>query len=53
MYPYYVIRVLGGVLYLSGALIMVYNFWMTVTRGEQEEAVASPAPAAAVPAAAA
>jgi cytochrome c oxidase cbb3-type subunit 1 len=52
MYPYYVIRVMGGVLYLAGALIMVWNVWMTVTRGEQEEAVASPAPAAAVTAAA-
>ncbi|MCZ8150276.1 MAG: cbb3-type cytochrome c oxidase subunit I, partial [Roseomonas sp.] len=53
MYPYYAIRVLGGLLYLSGALIMVYNLWMTVTRGEQAEAVAAPAPVAAVPAAAA
>jgi cytochrome c oxidase cbb3-type subunit 1 len=29
MHPYYLIRLLGGVLYLSGALIMVYNVWMT------------------------
>ena len=53
MYPYYAIRVLGGLLYLGGALIMVYNLWMTVTRGEQAEAAAAPAPVAAVPAAAA
>jgi cytochrome c oxidase cbb3-type subunit 1 len=26
----YVVRGLGGVLYLSGALIMCYNLWMTV-----------------------
>ena len=30
MKPYYVIRVLGGLLYLIGALIMVYNVWMTI-----------------------
>jgi cytochrome c oxidase cbb3-type subunit 1 len=35
--------VLGGLMYLSGALIMVYNLWMTVTRGEQEEPAAVPA----------
>jgi cytochrome c oxidase cbb3-type subunit I len=33
MHPYYIIRLLGGVLYLSGALIMVYNLWMTVKKG--------------------
>jgi cytochrome c oxidase cbb3-type subunit I/II len=30
MHPYYVIRALGGGLFLLGALIMVYNLWMTV-----------------------
>jgi cytochrome c oxidase cbb3-type subunit 1 len=25
-----VVRALGGVMYLSGALIMAYNLWMTV-----------------------
>ncbi|MFN3844377.1 MAG: cytochrome-c oxidase, cbb3-type subunit I [Paracoccaceae bacterium] len=29
-YPMYVVRMLGGVMYLSGALIMCYNLWMTV-----------------------
>ncbi|MCB9987284.1 MAG: cytochrome-c oxidase, cbb3-type subunit I [Rhodospirillales bacterium] len=33
MKPFYIIRLLGGVLYLSGALVMVYNFWRTV-RGD-------------------
>ena len=33
MKPFYSIRVLGGVLYLSGALVMVYNFWKTI-RGD-------------------
>ena len=40
MRPYYVIRALGGLLYLSGALIMVYNLWMTVRAGSE---VAQPA----------
>ncbi len=30
MHPYYVIRALGGILFLSGALIMVYNLYRTV-----------------------
>ncbi|MCB1531965.1 MAG: cytochrome-c oxidase, cbb3-type subunit I [Alphaproteobacteria bacterium] len=36
MKPFYMIRVMGGVLYLSGALIMVYNFWRTI-RGDVNE----------------
>lgn len=41
MHPFYVIRALGGLLYLTGALIMVYNFWRTI-RGDvnmKEEAI--------------
>ncbi len=34
-FPMYVIRALGGVLYLSGALIMVWNMWMTIRGAEQ------------------
>jgi cytochrome c oxidase cbb3-type subunit 1 len=30
MHPYYIIRALGGLLYLSGAFIMAYNLWRTV-----------------------
>ncbi|MGF1610498.1 MAG: cytochrome-c oxidase, cbb3-type subunit I [Kiloniellales bacterium] len=33
MHPFYVIRALGGVLFLFGSLIMVYNLWRTA-RGE-------------------
>lgn len=36
LYPYYVARVFAGVLYLSGALLMAYNIYMTV-RGKQRE----------------
>ncbi|HWK97966.1 MAG TPA: cytochrome-c oxidase, cbb3-type subunit I [Pseudolabrys sp.] len=39
MHPFYVIRALGGILFLSGALIMVFNLWMTVN----SEAVAGEA----------
>ena len=33
MHPFYVIRLLGGVLFLIGALIMAYNSWRTI-RGD-------------------
>jgi cytochrome c oxidase cbb3-type subunit 1 len=29
MHPFYVIRALGGLLFLTGALFMVYNLWKT------------------------
>jgi cytochrome c oxidase cbb3-type subunit 1 len=35
MHPFYVIRAMGGLLFLIGALIMVYNVWRTV-RGDVE-----------------
>ncbi|MEL6100525.1 MAG: cytochrome-c oxidase, cbb3-type subunit I [Pseudomonadota bacterium] len=37
-FPMYVVRGLGGVLYLAGALIMCYNLWMTVKRSPAKEA---------------
>jgi cytochrome c oxidase cbb3-type subunit 1 len=48
MHPFYVIRALGGLLFLTGALIMVYNCWRTM-RGEvrAEEPMARPATSAA------
>jgi cytochrome c oxidase cbb3-type subunit 1 len=33
MHPFYIIRMMGGVLFLLGALIMVYNLRMTVKYG--------------------
>jgi cytochrome c oxidase cbb3-type subunit 1 len=50
MHPYYVIRALGGVLFLTGALLMAFNVWKTVTTGEAAEP--QPAAASAIPAAA-
>ncbi len=43
-FPMYVVRGLGGVLFLSGALIMCYNLVMTVLRAP---AIEADAPAAA------
>ena len=37
-FPMYVVRGLGGVLYLSGALIMVWNMWMTIRGGARQHA---------------
>ena len=56
-HPYYVIRAIGGALYIAGVVIMVYNVWRTM-RGDvrvSEPGVAIEAgalPAAALPAAA-
>lgn len=36
--PMYVMRGLGGVLFLSGSLVMCYNLWMTVRRAPAKEA---------------
>lgn len=36
MKPFYMIRVLGGLLYLTGALIMIYNVYKTI-RGDVNE----------------
>jgi len=33
-YPYYVIRLLGGLLYLGGMLLMAWNVLATIRRGE-------------------
>ena len=40
-FPMYVVRGLGGVLFLSGALVMVWNMWMTI-RGATPKTVALP-----------
>jgi cytochrome c oxidase cbb3-type subunit 1 len=37
-YPYYVIRLVGGLLYLGGMVIMLYNCIMTVRVGKAEDA---------------
>jgi cytochrome c oxidase cbb3-type subunit 1 len=38
MHPYYLIRALGGTLYLTGALIMAFNLWKTIRGDIRQEA---------------
>jgi cytochrome c oxidase cbb3-type subunit 1 len=43
-YPYYGLRLLGGIIFLSGMFIMVYNVWMTIRQVKpQPVAVIQPA----------
>ncbi len=51
MYPYYVLRFVGGLLYLGGALIMAYNLTMTILGHRRKETpLGAGAPAALQPA---
>jgi cytochrome c oxidase cbb3-type subunit 1 len=47
VHPYYVIRLLGGLMFLSGALLMVYNLIQTVWSRTTEETFVAPAVLAA------
>ncbi len=38
MFPYYVIRTLGGVLYLAGGLVMAWNVYQTIRGNLRKEA---------------
>jgi cytochrome c oxidase cbb3-type subunit I len=42
MHPFYLIRALGGALFLAGALIMAFNLWRTVYPREAALAAARP-----------
>ena len=49
MHPFYVIRAMGGVLYLTGGLIMALNIYMTIkghVRQETGNYTTTPAPTA-------
>ncbi len=37
MLPMYLIRAAGGLLYLAGAFVLVYNVWMTIAGKQREE----------------
>ncbi|MDJ1466683.1 cytochrome-c oxidase, cbb3-type subunit I [Cytophagaceae bacterium DM2B3-1] len=45
MIPFYALRGIGGVMYLSGTLVMIYNLWMTARQGTflANEAASAPA----------
>ncbi|HUF21220.1 MAG TPA: cytochrome C oxidase Cbb3, partial [Burkholderiales bacterium] len=45
-YPFYAIRLLGGILFFAGMLIMAWNVWKTVAGAKPAEA-RIPAPAGA------
>ncbi len=44
MHPFYIVRLLGGVFFLAGMLIMAYNLWNTIAGAKPVEA-RIPAPA--------
>ncbi len=46
MHPFYIVRTLGGLFFLSGMLLMAYNLWKTI-QGSKPVVAAIPAPAAA------
>lgn len=50
MQPYYLVRAMGGVLFLIGALIMAYNLAMTIAGRTADAGAALPGPAALAPA---
>ncbi len=47
MHPFYLIRFLGGVCFLSGGLIMAYNMWRTIRTRSPETLAARTRPALA------
>jgi cytochrome c oxidase cbb3-type subunit 1 len=38
MFPYYVLRTVGGALYLAGGLVMAWNVFMTIKGHQRAEA---------------
>ncbi len=43
--PFYALRAVGGMLFLAGTILMAYNLWMTMKKGEFEEETEASAPA--------
>ena len=37
MKPYYIMRMIGGLLYLTGGCVMAYNIWMTILGHKRNE----------------
>jgi len=38
LHPMYILRMVGGLMYLTGAIIMAYNIWMTIAAHQRVEA---------------
>ena len=47
MHPFYIIRAVGGGLFVLGALIMAYNLWQTARGNEADETIVHPQAASA------
>jgi cytochrome c oxidase cbb3-type subunit I len=47
MHPFYVVRAIGGLLFVIGSLIMVFNVYMTIAKGEAESRESASGPALA------
>ncbi len=47
MHPYYIIRAIGGTLFVLGSFIMVYNVWRTIRGDESVDLAEQPSVAAA------
>ena len=47
IFPYYIMRAVGGTLYLSGAVLWAYNIWQTSRKGSYVASEESQAPALA------
>lgn len=41
-YPYYVVRLIGGVIFLSGMFVMAYNVWKTIQMVDEPQAAPQP-----------
>jgi cytochrome c oxidase cbb3-type subunit 1 len=50
MFPYYLLRAVGGAMYLAGGLIMAFNITMTILGYERQERTPGVAPVALQPA---
>jgi cytochrome c oxidase cbb3-type subunit I len=50
MFPYYVLRAVGGIMYLAGSLIMAFNITMTILGYERQEKLPGSVPASLQPA---
>ncbi len=44
-FPMYVVRGLGGLMFLTGAIIMCYNLWMTVKKSPAKDSLTTAVPA--------
>jgi cytochrome c oxidase cbb3-type subunit 1 len=38
LHPMYILRAVGGLMYLAGAIIMAWNIWMTIAGKLRDEA---------------